>query len=109
MQAPSLNHIPSSATTPPSLAPCIPSTVAMNNLNTPQGYKSFFKVSSLKNSKRASISSKIFKNLSGLKDFRASFFKVSGGLRDCTLHNGHLVLEGLKFSRVLKDFKLFKG
>ena len=32
-----------------------------------------------------------------------------GGLRDCELHNGHLVLEGLKFSRVLKDFKLLKG
>ena len=81
----------------------------MNNLNPPQGYKGFFKVSSFMNSKRASISFKIFKKLSGLKDFRASFFKVSGGLRDCKLHNGHLVLEGLKFSRVLKDFKLFKG
>ena len=52
MQAPFLNHIPSSTTTPPSLAPCIPSTVAMNNLNPPQGYKGFFKVSSFKISKR---------------------------------------------------------
>ena len=65
-----LNHIPSSTTTPPSLAPCIPSTVAMNNLNPPQGYKGFFKVSSFKNSKRASMSSKLLKpfRVKGLQD-----------------------------------------
>ena len=35
---------------------------------------------------------KNFSNLSGLKNFRTSSFQVSGGLRDCEFHNGHLWL-----------------
>ena len=51
------------------------------------------------------MSSKV-SNLSGLKDLRASSFQVFEGLRDCEVHNGHLIFGGFQLSRVLKNFKV---
>ena len=77
-QMPFSTTSPSSTTTAPSPAPRILSTVAMNKPETSTRASGLFKVSSFKNSKRASMSSKLLKPFR-LKELQGLILSSFGG------------------------------